>query len=94
MKYSIQDRFFNDNKFLEKKFSYDKVVRQMSYLFEFTDQFDFPPPEKIQKTAKILFTRLIDQEIVGESLQNTLIYIQARELTKEYISLINLSSKV
>lgn len=87
----IQNRFFSDEDFLNKKFSYDKAARQMSYLFEFTDQFDFPPPISIQKVAKLIFQRLIEQTQVGESLQNTLVYVQARELAKEYISLKRLS---
>lgn len=75
---------YNDKK-LKKSFNYDLITTQIHFIARRSKDFSIPPSKHNISLANILLNHLLKYSGDEESLKETLLGIQAKELINDYI---------
>lgn len=82
----IEKRFWDNEVFLSKAFSFERLGKQLLYLSICAEDFSKKPSSEISRKAKIVREKLLSKGGVDNRHENTLIHIQARQIIDLYLS--------
>lgn len=84
----VEKRFIENEIHLSKKFSFERLGRQLNVIASCPDSFRIHPPATMQKNAKALYTHLIKFGYKNPHIENSLVHIQSRNLINDFLKFI------
>lgn len=86
----LEKRFIENEIFLSKTFSFEKLGRQLNVIASCPDSFRIHPSVQMQENAKILYAHLIKFGYKNSQVEKSLVHIQSRNLINEFLITIGL----
>ena len=83
---TVSQLFIENEEVLEKSFDFERICKQLMFMSTFPEDLHKKPTEAQSRKARLIRDKIHLNGWSGPKLENTIFYVQARELINQYRS--------